>query len=104
MKARHVAGLRSSSCAGPAPGVSDAGDVDGLRPLVPALFLVLHPRALGQRAIAVGDDRAVVNEEVLASRVGRDEPEALVVAEPLHGSAGHIPSVPSYLLGAGCSP
>src|SRR5690349_18182654 len=30
-----------------------------------------------------------MDEQVLAGLVGRDEPEALLVAEPLHGSVGH---------------
>src|SRR5690606_1837277 len=63
--------------------------VDGLGPLLPGLLVVGDLGALGQRAIAVSDDRAVVDEEVARTLVGRDEPEPLLVAEPLHGSRGH---------------
>ena len=37
-----------------------------------------------------GDDAGVVDEEVAGPLVGRDEPEALVVAEPLHGAGRHV--------------
>src|SRR6478672_9369753 len=72
--------------------VLDDADVDGLGALVPGLRLVLDARALGQRAVALADDPGVVHEEVLAGLVGRDEAEALVVAEPLHGSGSHCSS------------
>src|SRR5213075_3292381 len=42
------------------------------------------------RLEAVALDRAVVNEQVLARVIGRDEAIALVVAEPLHGSCCHV--------------
>ena len=58
-------------------------------PLSPGLRLVLHARALGERAEAVGLDVAVVHEQVLARLVGRNEAEALVVTEPLNGSCSH---------------
>src|SRR3712207_1694985 len=64
-------------------------DADGLGALVPGLRLELHARALGERTEAVAQDRAVVDEEVLAAFVRRDEPEALVVVEPLDDSCGH---------------
>src|SRR3712207_4827670 len=64
-------------------------DADGLGALVPGLRLELHARALCERTEAVALDRAVMDEEVLAALVGRDEPEALVVVEPLDGSGGH---------------
>src|SRR4029078_2190577 len=35
-------------------------------------------------------DRGVVNEEILAGVIGSDEPEALVVVEPLDGSCCHL--------------
>src|SRR3954467_206061 len=91
---------RSASSRADAPGssagrgsaglrASDALDVDGLRALVARLGVVLHARPLGQRAKAVRHDRRVVDEEVLARLVRRDEAEALVVVEPLHRSGGH---------------
>src|SRR4051794_19791774 len=65
------------------------GDVDGLRALVAGLGLVAHARALGQGPEALPADARVVDEEVLAGLVRRDEAEALVVVEPLDGSGGH---------------
>src|SRR3954454_11476357 len=61
-----------------------------IRALGPALGVVADLRALGQRLEAAPGDAAVVHEHVLALVVGRDEPEALVVAEPLHGSSRHL--------------
>src|SRR3954447_24898007 len=69
---------------------SDRADVDRLRPLVTGLGLVLHARALGERAVAIGFDAAVVHEQVLAAFIGRDEAEALLVAEPLDYSCCHV--------------
>src|SRR3954451_1220602 len=68
----------------------DRPDVDCLRTLVAGLRLVLHARALGERAVAVGFDAAVVDEEVLAAFIGCDEAEALLVAEPLNGALCHV--------------
>src|SRR3954453_5843981 len=65
-------------------------DVDGLGALVAGLGVVRHLRALGDGAVAVGDDRLVVDEEVLARLIGSDEAEALLVAEPLDGSCCHV--------------
>src|SRR4051794_12119127 len=69
---------------------SDGPDVDRLRTLVAGLGLVLHARALGERAVAIGFDAAVVDEEVLAAFIGSDEAEALLVAEPLNGALCHV--------------
>src|SRR3954449_6054578 len=69
---------------------SDGPDVDRLRALVTGLRLVLHARALGERAVAIGLDAGVVDEEVLAALVGRDEAKALLVAEPLDGTCCHV--------------
>src|SRR4051812_40469369 len=71
-------------------GLLDRADVHGLRPLVAGLGLVLHARALGERAVAVRFDAAVVDEEVLAAFIGCDEAEALLVAEPLNGALCHV--------------
>src|SRR4051794_24477458 len=65
------------------------GDVDGLRALVAGLGVVGDLRVLGQQLEAVGVDAGVVDEEVLATVVRRDEAEALVVVEPLDGSGSH---------------
>src|SRR5436305_12625396 len=75
------------------PGVLDLLDVDGLGALVAHLLFVGDLRALGEAPIAVADDARVVNEQVSAALIGRDEAEALVVAEPLHGSGGHMQPV-----------
>src|SRR5215217_4582664 len=66
----------------------DLDDVLGRRAL-----LALHDReldlvALGEGLEAVPLDRRVVHEAVLAAVLGRDEPEALGVIEPLHGTGG----------------
>src|SRR5215211_6661030 len=65
-------------------------DVDGLGALVPGLGVIADACALGQRLVAVTADAAVMDEEVLAGLVGRDEPEPLVIAEPLHCSCSHV--------------
>src|SRR5829696_2144875 len=68
---------------------SELRDVDRLRPLV-ALFLVVGDlRALGERAVTVSRDAAEVDEQVAAALIGRDEAEALVVAEPLDRPGAH---------------
>src|SRR3954452_1505094 len=64
-------------------------DVRGVRVLRAVLRVVADLGALAQRPEAAAHDAAVVDEDVLALVVGRDEPEALVVAEPLDGSGGH---------------
>src|SRR3954470_17981283 len=74
----------------------DRRDVDGGRALGALLGVVLDPGALGEGAEAVSRDPGEMDEEVLAGLVGRDEPEALVVAEPLHGTGRHV-----YLHGVG---
>src|SRR3954471_15806252 len=66
------------------------GDVDCLGALVPGLGVVADARAFGERLEALGVDAGVVDEEVLAGIVRRDEAEALVVVEPLDGSGGHV--------------
>src|SRR3954451_19723071 len=65
-------------------------DVDGLGALVPGLGVEADARALGERLEALGVDAGVVDEQVLAGIVRRDEAEALVVVEPLDGSGGHV--------------
>src|SRR4051812_1955439 len=70
-----------------------ARDVDGLRPLVALLLLVGDPRSLRQRAVPVRVDAAVMDEQVAVALVWGDEPEPLVVAEPLDGPGGHAQPV-----------
>src|SRR5436190_23145851 len=65
-------------------------DVRRLGTLGPGLGLVADLRALGERLEAVAGDATVMHEQVLALIVRCDEPEALLVAEPLHGSGCHL--------------
>src|SRR4051812_8938450 len=87
---------RSGSAAGQARRRLLRGEarLDGLnvhcvRTLGPVLSVVADLRALGQRLEAVAGNAGVVHEQVLALIVGRDEAEALLVAEPLHSSGSH---------------
>src|SRR3954470_23811975 len=82
-------GARWDWARGRAAAASEGRDVDRLRALVARLLFVRHARALGQRAIAVAVDAGVMDEQVAVPLVGGDEPEALVVAEPLHRPGGH---------------
>src|SRR5436190_22109669 len=81
-----------ASAPSPAAGVEylELDDVRGCRALRALLCVVAHLRALGQRLEAAALDRAVMHEQVLALVIGRDEPEALVVVEPLDGSSCHL--------------
>src|SRR5205814_6302824 len=54
----------------------------------------LDLRALGEGLEALACDRAVMDEEVLASVVRGDEPVPLRVVEPLHGSCRHRKTPP----------
>src|SRR4051795_11138529 len=85
---RHRGALLGSG-AHQAPTVLERLDVGGGRPLRALLCLVAHLGALGQRLEAAALDRLVMDEQVLAGLVRRDEAEALLVVEPLHGSCGH---------------
>src|SRR5215208_4985894 len=51
--------------------------------------LVLDLRALCERAEPVSRDAREMDEGVLPSVIGSDEPEALLVAEPLHNTSCH---------------
>src|SRR6478752_2469187 len=64
-------------------------DARGGRTLGAFFGLVGHLGALGQGLEALAEDGAVMNEDVLRAVVGRNEPVALVVAEPLNSSSGH---------------
>src|SRR5438067_3341747 len=66
--------------------------VCGLGPLVACLGVIGDLRAFRERVVAVTHDCAVMHEQVLRLVVGRDEPKALVVAEPLYGSSSHCVS------------
>src|SRR3989440_818625 len=69
-------------------------DVRRLRPLLALFGLVLHLRVLSERLVALADDRAVMNEQILAAVIGGDEPIPLVGVEPLHGSGCHRKTPP----------
>src|SRR6266516_1186614 len=70
----------------------DRLDVYCLGPLVAGFSVVGDLHALGERAEAVALDARVMHEQILLSVVGRDEAEALVVAEPLDRSGCHSSS------------
>src|SRR6516162_3382824 len=73
---------------------SDRRDVHGLRSLVPLLGIVGDLGALLQRSVALAVDAGVVYEQVLVAVIGGDEPEPLVVAEPLYGASWHVGTPP----------
>src|SRR3954449_4659921 len=80
-------------CGGPSTkGVSDGLDVLRLRALGALGDLELHALVLVQRAVALGRDRRVVDEDVCAAAVLGDEAEALLSVEPLHGTLCHAVS------------
>src|SRR4051794_20286173 len=60
--------------------------------------LVGHLRPFGERPEATPGDRREMDERVLAAVIGGDEPEALLVAEPLHDTGSH----PTALLVPAC--
>jgi hypothetical protein len=68
---------------------SDGLDVVGLRSLLALRGLERHPLALVQGLEAASHDRRVVDEDVLAPVVRRDESEALLAVEPLHNAFSH---------------
>src|SRR4051812_5852990 len=97
LPAGHAAAMRIAA----GPGVAsrlERGDVDGLRPLVAGLGVVGDLRALSERLEAARVDAGVVDEQVLATLVRRDEAEALVVVEPLNGSGCHVISSTALVL------
>jgi hypothetical protein len=65
---------------------AERDDVLGGRALLALHHVALDALALGQRLEAAALDGRVVDEEILAAVLGRDEAEALGVVEPLHGA------------------
>src|SRR6266849_10979859 len=71
-------------------------DIDRIGALLALARLVLDLGTLGQRLEAVAGDVRVMHEEILAAVLGRDEPVALGIVEPLDGSGCHVtPSLAS---------
>src|SRR5215468_8035864 len=68
---------------------SDRLNVLSGRALGALLGVVGHLRALGERLEAAAGDRRMMDEQVLALVIRRDEPKTLFVAEPLNGSRCH---------------
>src|SRR4051812_32590062 len=68
----------------------DDPDVRGLRALRALAELEFDLRTFGQRPEAIAGDAGEVDERVLASVIGRDEAETLLVAEPLHDTSSHL--------------
>src|SRR4051794_31121760 len=89
IKSRRPARWRAVEVQRPDAGASDGLHVRRVGALGAHLRVVGDLGALGERLEAAAADGGVMDEEVLALVVGRDEPEALVVVEPLHGSGGH---------------
>src|SRR5215207_8383190 len=87
-------------------------DVRRVRALGALLGVVGDLGALGERLEAAALDGGVVDEQVLALVVRGDEAEALLVAEPLHGSGCHLLAPPMRsvccetreVLGNNCGP
>src|SRR3954454_9100720 len=65
-------------------------DVRGLWALRALAELELDLCPFGERPEAVPRDPGEVDERVLASVIGCDEAEALLVAEPLHDTGSHL--------------
>src|ERR671913_389585 len=81
------------------PGWLDGGDVIRLHALLALSGLVRDLGALLKALEAVTRYTAVVHEEILATLVRRDEAVALLIAEPLYRSLGHVWS-PPFSVGA----
>src|SRR5215217_782139 len=70
-------------------GQLDDPDVGRLGALAGLTQLVLDLRTFGERAEAIARNAREVHERVLPTVIGGDEPEALLVAEPLHDTCCH---------------
>src|SRR3954466_12237626 len=87
--------LKLPSCAATFPwGWLQLGHVDCLGPLVPGLLVVGHLGVLLERLEAGAVDARVMHEKVSVALVGRDEPVALLVVEPLDRAGGHAFALP----------
>src|SRR5271167_1711737 len=92
LKERLGPASRSRSAGPKGEKALDQLNVRGLGSLVAGLGVVGDLRPVGERAVALTDDRAVMDEQVLGLVIGRDEAKSLVVAEPLDGSSSHCVS------------
>src|SRR3954447_26445498 len=75
-------------------------DVRRLGALGALAELVFDLGSFGEGAEPVAGDRGEVDERVLASVIGRDEAEALLVAEPLHDTGSHLQALLAYPIAA----
>src|SRR6478609_11549518 len=73
-------------------------DVRGLWAFRPLPELVFDLRPFGERPEATPGNRREMDERILPAVIGRDEAEALLVAEPLHDTGSH----PTALLVPAC--
>src|SRR5215217_9220262 len=78
----------------------DGANVRGLRALLALGHVVLDLLVLLQIAETLTGDRAEMHEHVGGAVVRSDEAEALLGAEPLHGSDCHVRSLLSFAVGA----
>ena len=78
-----------------AAALGERADVRRLRALLPLARLELDLRALSEALEALAGDAAVVDEEVFAAAIGRDEAVALVVVEPLDDSCCQCTHLPA---------
>src|SRR6266536_3892596 len=71
----------------------DGANVRGLGALLPLAHVVLDPLVLVEVTVPVAADRAEMHEHVGGAVLWSDEAEALLRAEPLHGSSCHVRSL-----------
>src|SRR5262249_36613745 len=68
------------------PSAPQPRDILGGRPLLTLYDVELNALSLVQALDSVTLNGVVMHEQILTSVLGRDEAEALVIVEPLHGS------------------
>src|ERR1700741_1793912 len=75
---------------GHAPEPLELVYVDGLGALGSSLLLIGDLASLGERAVAVGGDARVMDEEVATTVIRGDEAEPLLIAEPFDRASWHV--------------